>query len=95
MGDLSQVMPVLHPYIGGARGSSHGPDFAIVDKPLAYLGMAKTLAAMAVDLLADGAAGAHEVLRTARPPMTREQYLAFQRSVAKREIYHGATPPAE
>ena len=89
MGDLSQVMPVLHPYIGGARGTGHGPDYAIVDKPLAYLGIAKALAAMAVDLLADGAAGAHEVLRGARPPMTREQYLLFQRSVAKREVYEG------
>jgi amidohydrolase len=89
MGDLSQVMPVLHPYIGGARGTGHGPDYAIVDKPLAYLGIAKALAAMAVDLLADGGAGAREVLRGARPPMTREQYLLFQRSVAKREVYEG------
>ena len=31
MGDLSQVMPILHPYLGGARGSGHGADFAIVD----------------------------------------------------------------
>src|SRR5438876_4112908 len=36
MGDLSQVMPVLHPYIGGARGTGHGPDFQIVDRSLAY-----------------------------------------------------------
>ena len=34
MGDLSQVMPILHPYIGGARGTGHGADWAIVDKPL-------------------------------------------------------------
>src|SRR5213594_429569 len=27
MGDLSQVMPVLHPYIGGARGRGHSADF--------------------------------------------------------------------
>jgi amidohydrolase len=89
MGDLSQVMPILHPYIGGARGTGHGADFAIVDQPLAYVAPAKALAAMVIDLLADGAAGAREVLRTAKPPMTREQYLAFQRSVAKRETYTG------
>jgi hypothetical protein len=89
MGDLSMVMPVLHPYIGGARGSGHGADYAIVDQPLAYLGPAKALAAMAVDLLADGAAGAREVLATAKPPMTREQYLAFQRGIARREVYEG------
>jgi hypothetical protein len=57
MGDLSQVMPILHPYMGGAIGSGHGADFAIVDKSLAYVTMAKSLAAMAVDMLADGAQG--------------------------------------
>ena len=86
MGDLSPVMPVLHPYIGGARGSGHGADFQIVDEPLAYLVPAKALAAMAIDMLADGAEGAREVVR-ARPPMTREQYLSFQRGVARREVY--------
>jgi amidohydrolase len=89
MGDLSQVMPVLHPYIGGARGTGHGPDFEIVDKPLAYLAPAKALAAMVIDLLGDGAAGARAVLQHARPPMTRQQYLAFQRGMATRELFEG------
>jgi hypothetical protein len=44
---------------------------------------------MAVDMLGDGARGAHQVLTGARPPMTREQYLAFQRGLARREIYEG------
>jgi amidohydrolase len=89
MGDLSQVMPVLHPYIGGARGTGHGADYEIVDKPLAYVTPAKALALTAVDLLWDRAAGAREVLGKAKPPMTREQYLAFQRGIAKREVYEG------
>ena len=89
MGDLSMVMPVLHPYMGGATGSGHGADFQIVDRDLAYLGIAKGLAGMVVDLLADGATGAREVLKSARPPMTREQYLAFQRGIARRDVYEG------
>src|SRR5213593_4375352 len=89
MGDLSMVMPVLHPYVGGARGTGHGADYEIVDRPLAYLVPAKALAAMAVDLLWEGGAGAREVLAQARPPMTRAQYLAFQRGLAKREVYQG------
>src|SRR3989441_12127787 len=46
MGALSQVMPILHPYIRGARGTRHRADVAIVHKPLAYLaaGMALTAA---------------------------------------------------
>jgi len=83
------VMPVLHPYVGGAAGTGHGADYRIVDKPLAYLVTAKALAAMVVDMLADGAAAAREVLAKARPPMTREQYLAFQRGIAAREVYEG------
>jgi len=89
MGDLSQVMPVLHPYMGGARGPGHSADFAIVDPELGYVQPAKALAAMAVDLLADGAAGAREVLAGLRPAMTRASYLAFQRDIARRETYEG------
>jgi amidohydrolase len=89
MGDLSQVMPILHPYIGGARGTGHAADYEIVDKPLMYVASAKALASMAIDLLHDGAAGARRVLAAARPPMTREHYLAFQRSVSRRETYAG------
>jgi amidohydrolase len=89
MGDLSMVMPVLHPYMGGATGSGHGADYQIVDRELAYLGIAKGLAGMVVDLMADGATGAREVLKAAKPPMTREQYLTFQRGIAKRELYEG------
>jgi hypothetical protein len=89
MGDLSQVMPVLHPYMGGARGPGHSADFAIVDPDLGYVQPAKALAAMAVDLLADGAQGAREVLAGPRPPMTRAGYLAFQRGIARREDFDG------
>jgi len=89
MGDLSMVMPILHPYVGGAVGSGHGADFKIVDLQLAYVMNAKALAAMAVDMLADGAAGARDVLKTAKPPMTREQYLTFQRGLARRETFEG------
>jgi amidohydrolase len=89
MGDLSQVMPVLHPYMGGAVGSGHGADFAIVDKSLAYVTLAKSLAAMAVDMLADSAQGAREVLAQARPPMTRQGFLSFQRGLARQETYSG------
>src|SRR5919106_5833133 len=75
MGDLSQVMPIVHPYMGGARGTGHAADYEIVDPQLAYVGPAKALAAMVVDMLADGARGAREVIAAAKPRMTREEYL--------------------
>jgi amidohydrolase len=89
MGDLSQIMPVLHPYMGGARGTNHAADWEIADPVLAYVMPAKALASMVVDMLGDGAAGARDVLAHARPNMTREQYLRFQRSAGQREVFEG------
>jgi amidohydrolase len=89
MGDLSQVMPILHPYMGGASGTGHAADYTITDRMLAYVGPAKAHAAMVVDMLADGARGARETLAAARPSMTRETYLKFQRGLARRETWAG------
>src|SRR6266542_2266338 len=84
MGDLSQVIPVLHPYMGGARGTGHAADYEIVDPHLAYVMPARAMAAMVVDLLWDGARGAREVIAKALPGMTRQGYVEFQRSVRRR-----------
>jgi amidohydrolase len=90
MGDVSQIMPVLHPYMGGASGTGHAADYAITDPQLAYVAPAKALAAMVVDLLWEDAAAARDVIAKARPRMTRESYLAFQRSVKRREVFEGS-----
>jgi amidohydrolase len=93
MGDVSHLMPVLHPYMGGATGTGHGADYAIVDPKLAYITPAKALASMAIDLLADGAVQAGEILRQGRPRMTRAEYLAFQRGLEQRQRYDEGSPP--
>lgn len=90
MGDLSHVMPTLHPYMGGASGHGHGADFTISDPKLAYVEPAKQLALMAVDLLWGDARAARDILRTWAPRMTKEAYLAFQRRVARTEVFDGA-----
>jgi metal-dependent amidase/aminoacylase/carboxypeptidase family protein len=92
MGDISHVMPTLHPYMGGAVGGGHGADYAIADPQVAYVEPAKQLALMAVDLLWGDAAGAREILKTWKPRMTREQYLSFQRSISKTELYQSKDP---
>ena len=90
MGDVSQVIPVLHPYMGGARGSGHGADFGIADPHLAYVMPARAMAAMVIDLLWDGAAGAREVIAGARGGMTRQGYVEFQRGIRRTEVYDGS-----
>jgi len=49
------------------------------------------LASMVVDLLADGAAVGRQVVAQAKPPLTRQAYLEFQRKMSRRETYDGAT----
>jgi amidohydrolase len=89
MGDISHVMPTLHPYIGGASGSGHGADYKIVDPKLAYVENAKQLALMAVDMLWDDAKAAKGILADFKPRLTREAYLSFQRGINKTELYDG------
>ena len=89
MGDLSHVMPTLHPYMGGAVGSGHGTDYAIADPRMAYVEPAKQLALMAVDLLWDDAGAARDILEAWRPRMTKEEYLTFQRGISRTELYDG------
>jgi metal-dependent amidase/aminoacylase/carboxypeptidase family protein len=90
MGDLSHVMPTLHPYLGGASGTGHGADFTITDPKLAYIENAKQLALMAVDMLWDDAQAAKEIIGAFKPRLSREAYLAFQRGIAKTELFDGA-----
>ena len=87
MGDISQLMPAIHPYVGGATGLGHGADYLIQDYGLAVIKAAKAMAATVVDLLGDGAALAGQVVAEHRPEMTRPEYLAFMRSMALEETF--------
>jgi amidohydrolase len=90
MGDISHVMPTLHPYISGASGSGHGADYKITDPKLAYVENAKQLALMAVDMLWDGAKNAKGIIAEFKPRLSKEAYLSFQRGINKTELYDGA-----
>jgi hypothetical protein len=83
-------MPTLHPYMGGASGHGHGADFAIANQALAYVEPAKQLALMAIDMLWGDAQEARQILEGWKPRMSRPDYLAFQRSVARTETFDGA-----
>lgn len=89
MGDVSQIMPAIMPSAGGATGVSHGNDYLIQDYQLAVLNPAKAMAMTVIDLLADGAAMAREVLSKSKPRMTKQQYLTLMESLLKEEEYQG------
>lgn len=87
MGDISQVMPAIHPYVGGATGLGHGADYVVHDYQLAVITAAKAMAATVVDLLADGASLGGRVVAEHRPEMTRPEYLKLMRSLASEQTY--------
>ena len=90
MGDISHLMPAIHPYVGGASGIGHGADYVVQDYSLAVITAAKALVGSAIDLLADGARTGGNVVSNHRPEMTRPEYLKFMRSLAREETFKGA-----
>ncbi len=89
MGDLSQIMPVIHPYTGAATGTGHGTDYLIQDYEQAVIAPAKAMAMTVIDLLYGDAERAKEVLARSSPPMTKHQYLSLQNSRLVEELYEG------
>ncbi len=89
MGDVGHIMPAIHPYAGGATGTGHGNNYLIQDYETAVINPAKAMAMTVIDLLADGAVKAKEVLAKSQPKMTRKQYVDFMDSLLKEELYQG------
>ena len=77
MGDVSAIMPAVHPHCSGAQGKGHGSDYFVRDLRLACLLPAQCLAATAALLLENDAATARKVIADARPRFpSKEAYLA-------------------
>ncbi len=74
--DVSNIMPVVHMRIGGARGIGHSSDYEITRPEIAITGAAKIMACTAVDLLANGAVKALNVKEKFVAPMSKEEYLS-------------------
>ena len=89
MGDLSQIMPVIHPYTTAARGSGHSVDYVVEDYVQAVVNPAKAMAMTVIDLLSDDAQAAKRVIETSPPTMSKAQYLAFQNARLSEELYVG------
>ena len=92
MGDLSCIMPVIHPYASGAKGKSHGNDYEIADPEMACVTNAKWQLAMVKLLLGNGAQRAKQIIAAYKPQFTsKEEYLAYVdalNSKGDRIVYH-------
>jgi metal-dependent amidase/aminoacylase/carboxypeptidase family protein len=81
MGDVSQIMPVIHPYVVAAEGNGHGDDYIVTNYELGVITGAKGMAMTVIDLLSDDARLANKVKEEYDAPMTKDQYLSLMRSM--------------
>ena len=77
LGDISCLMPTIHPYSSGAIGTAHGSNYHIVDPVRASVNPAKVLAAMTAKLLYGDASLAHSIIDSYEPVFaSKEAYFA-------------------
>lgn len=84
MGDLSVLMPVVHPYAPGASGALHGSDFKIEDPNLACVASAKLQINMLHILLKDNAQVAKQIVAEFKPLFkSKDEYFEYVSSFNK------------
>lgn len=77
MGDVSHLMPVVHPWVGCVDGVLHGADYALRDGEVAYTKTPQVLALTIVDLLTNGAEKAEAICQAFKPQLDRDSYVKF------------------
>lgn len=77
MGDLSHLIPCIHPTIGGFTGTVHGSDFCSCNLEFNVITAVKLICCTIVDLLKDGAGNAECIKKQFRPVFTKEEYLKY------------------
>lgn len=76
VGDLSALMPMIHPYVSGASGKSHGSDYVITDPDTAVIGSAQVQLQFLKLLLQEDARQAKAVIQNYQPLYSsKEEYF--------------------
>jgi hypothetical protein len=82
MGDLSCIMPVVHPYCAGAKGRGHGSNYEICDPEAACIKSAIWQVAMVKMLLENNADRAKRIIDEFKPQFaSKEEFLAYKDSL--------------
>lgn len=81
-GDVSHLMPSLHPFIGGIKGDLHTREFENEDSELCYIVPSKAMAMTIIDLLFDEGKVAKDIIENFEPKMTKEEYIEFLEKVS-------------
>lgn len=81
IGDLSHIIPVIQPTMGGYEGSAHGADFKIYDPYMAYIIPAKAMAMTVIDLLYEDGKIGKDIIKNFKPKLTKEEYLRLLNNI--------------
>ncbi|WP_029902554.1 amidohydrolase [Prevotella sp. 10(H)] len=75
LGDLSHIMPVIQPMMGGIKGGLHSPDFEVTDYNAAIVTPAKIVANTLIELLSNKRM--ESVLKNYKPALTKKEYFGM------------------
>ena len=75
MGDITYLMPAIHPLVGGVGEALHAANFEPVDFNAAVIIPAKIVASTLIDLLYDDAAKMRSIAENYCPLLTKQAYL--------------------
>lgn len=87
IGDLSHIIPTIHPMVGGIRGNLHTGDFEIVDEDTAYILSVKIMALGIIDLLYDNAKNAKDIISNFKPKMTKDEYIEQLNKYSRKYLF--------
>lgn len=87
MGDVSNLIPSIHPFIGGVSGNLHTKDFKVEDYDAALILPAKLMAMTVVDLLFDNAKEGERVIEAFEPTFeSKDEYIKFLEGCFERKV---------
>ena len=88
MGDVSSLIPSIHPYVGGCSGSSnHANDMVVENYNLSVTESGRMMAHTIIDLLENNAKRGKEVVKNFVPTFKKIDYLAYLRNLSKEEEF--------
>jgi amidohydrolase len=88
MGDLSTLMPTLHPFIQGAEGGMHSTEYKIVNEETAYILSTQILALTALELLWKDGKAAQKIVSNYSPLFhTKHEYFSFVDKLFDRKVF--------
>ncbi|MFO7814531.1 MAG: amidohydrolase [Halanaerobiales bacterium] len=79
IGDLSQIIPVLHPFFSGVKGSLHSKKFKTVDYEKAVINPAKAITKTIIDMLSEQN---KKLGKLKSAPYNKEEYLKLLEEIS-------------